>query len=725
MNAKKAHAFSVADLVIDSNAQYQSQMANSVKHHGRVYTPDWLVRTILDFGGYLGRGIVGRHVIDNSCGDGAFLREIVKRYCSQYNGDDVAYHLQSFIHGIELDREERDKCVANLDEVADRYGVKGVSWDIVCADALSVEIYNGKMDYVFGNPPYVRVHNLEANYDAVKKFSFAQQGMTDLFIVFFELGFRMMKTDGKMCIITPSSWLSSKAGSVLRQYIVQHSNLSGIIDLGHLQPFEATTYTAVSRFENNARTVELCRLSEIGAIPELIGNLSLVDVYITGNFYISDKRNLSELRSIRTGKAYKYVEVKNGFATLADKTFIGDFLFEEGTIDVLKASTGKWSKCIFPYDGKGKPLPPAMMQKNKPLYDYLLAHKEELAKERDVGNNELWYLFGRSQAIKDVTKDKYALNTIIKDKNSIRFEKVASGKGLYSGLYILTDIPENEIRRLIVSDDFVEYIRMLANYKSGGYYTFASKDLEQYLNYKLSQNMDNQEFLKVISNSFKTFLGTGSRSNENLKILHGAIASDMEMRLGKGLGFEVQLLGIGGGRECNIEGRYIDKKVDITILRKGIVTAEIGVKSVMQNYSQNSNNYFENMLGETANIRCASVPYFQVFIIPEKLPYYKDSGKFSKWEQFTQHNVQKYLRLSEDNVEMSIHTPTKTLLYVINLPELPEDPIDRNAYVQFYQSMPKIRVSTSRTQFGLFHPAVVFNDYDVFADKVAHYIKSI
>ena len=237
--------------------------------------------------------------------------------------------------------------------------------------------------------------------------------------------------------------------------------------------------------------------------------------------------------------------------------------------------------------------------------------------------------------------------------------------------------------------------------------------------------MDNQEFLKVISSSFKTFLNTGSRSNEKLKILHGAIAADLGNRLGRERGFEVQALGIGNGRECNIEGRYIDKKVDITILRNGIITAGIGVKFVMQNYSQNSNNYFENMLGETANIRCSNVPYFQIFIIPEKSPYYKDSGQFSKWEQFTHHNVQKYLRLSEDNVDISIHTPTKTLLYVINLPELPQDPVDKEAYVKFYQTMPQIRVSTSKTQFGEFHPAVVLNDYDKFADKVTHYIMSI
>lgn len=44
--------------------------------------------------------------------------------------------------------------------------------------------------------------------------------------------------------------------------------------------------------------------------------------------------------------------------------------------------------------------------------------------------------------------------------------------------------------------------------------------------------MDNHEFLSVVGDSFKKFLETGSRSNEKLKILHGAIAKDLQKRLG-------------------------------------------------------------------------------------------------------------------------------------------------------------------------------------------------
>ena len=63
-----------------------------------------------------------------------------------------------------------------------------------------------------------------------------------------------------------------------------------------------------------------------------------------------------------------------------------------------------------------------------------------------------------------------------------------------------------------------------------------------------------------------------------------------------------------------------DKKVDITITKQNKPIAGFAIKFVMQNYSQNSNNYFENMLGETANIRSNRIPYFQIFIILDNLP---------------------------------------------------------------------------------------------------------
>lgn len=121
--------------------------------------------------------------------------------------------------------------------------------------------------------------------------------------------------------------------------------------------------------------------------------------------------------------------------------------------------------------------------------------------------------------------------------------------------------------------------------------------------------MNNSEFLQVIKKSFEVYLSKGtSRSTAKLKSLHGSIARDVQERLGDE--FEVLSQGYGKGTEQTVIGRYYDKKTDITVLKNSKPVAAYAVKFVMRNYSQNSNNYFEGMLGETANLRTNSIPYF-------------------------------------------------------------------------------------------------------------------
>ena len=126
----------------------------------------------------------------------------------------------------------------------------------------------------------------------------------------------------------------------------------------------------------------------------------------------------------------------------------------------------------------------------------------------------------------------------------------------------------------------------------------------------------NNDFMAVLNSSFITYLQTGPRSNEKLKILHGFIAKKIQNKLGDS--YTVFSYGVGDNKESNISGRYINKNVDIGIFKGGRPLAGIAIKFVMSNYSQNSNNYFENMLGETANIRCEGVLYFQIIILDRK-----------------------------------------------------------------------------------------------------------
>lgn len=52
-------------------------------------------------------------------------------------------------------------------------------------------------------------------------------------------------------------------------------------------------------------------------------------------------------------------------------------------------------------------------------------------------------------------------------------------------LYILTNAPEERLRAALQCDAFIRYVAALRKYKSGGYYTFNARELQQYLNHAL------------------------------------------------------------------------------------------------------------------------------------------------------------------------------------------------------------------------------------------------
>lgn len=233
--------------------------------------------------------------------------------------------------------------------------------------------------------------------------------------------------------------------------------------------------------------------------------------------------------------------------------------------------------------------------------------------------------------------------------------------------------------------------------------------------------MNNEAFLIKIKDAFIKYLETGSRSNQKLKILHGAIAGDLKQLLGEG--YKIHSLGVGDNKEALMDGRYMPKKVDIAIEQGGEIIGAIALKFIMRNYSQNSNNYFENMLGETANIRATGKLYFQILILPYKVPYFDKSGQITKIETITEHNLEKYLILSKDKIKDFLHTPDKTLIYLVDLPELPQGVKNIAQYNEYYSKTQIIvKKNSSAYKFG---SAVIYNDYEAFINKVAYAVLAI
>ena len=479
-------------------------------HNEQIFTPQYIVEDILDRVGYYIIGnntsnIRKKHIIDNSCGNGAFLKVIVERYIDACKIDKLSIEetikeIETYIHGIEIDSTLSTKTIIELQRICNNKGLETyshINFDITCQDAMTCDYYDGQMDYVVGNPPYCRVHDLKEKYNIVKEFNFAQGGMTDLYLVFFEIGINMLNEKGKLGYITPNSWMTSKAGHNFRKWLKETNHLTQIVQLGDKKIFEnATTFTNITVIDK-AKNDNLFRYSfDINDMP-LDGNLNVS--FIDDKFYIGNDATLELLKEISdSSSTHNKIKVKNGFATLNDKLFIMNVdcgiihktdIFKKNLIPIWKASKNKVTTAIYPYNENGKPLKYEEINENT-------RHTLEIAsKTLEVDTtDENWYLYGRYQGIKDMSKYRIGINTIICDNiTSIKVKLLEPYVGIYSGLYIVCEndeyfIEENykKLYDLLVNLEFINYVKSLGKYKNGGYYTFSSKDLENYLNFKIN-----------------------------------------------------------------------------------------------------------------------------------------------------------------------------------------------------------------------------------------------
>ncbi len=229
----------------------------------------------------------------------------------------------------------------------------------------------------------------------------------------------------------------------------------------------------------------------------------------------------------------------------------------------------------------------------------------------------------------------------------------------------------------------------------------------------------NDEFIHKLTVAFQSYLEKGARSNEKLKDIHPFIANSLKNKL-KNLS-ELSFYSLShneDSKELRINGRYMKKAVDIGVCKNEKVIAAIGFKFVMSNYKQNSNNYFENMLGETANIRCNSIPYFQILVLPKILPYFDNAGYIKKWEVISNENIEKYKILSKDDKNIYFHTPELTLLYILNIEQDEENIKNRSDYKKYYTNK-SLKVDNS---FNGFENGIVLNNFELFIDKISHFI---
>ena len=206
-------------------------------------------------------------IVDPACGSGAFLIEAFDHLHKVYQisndrleelrGSRTLFDpdrqiLQQNLYGVDLNEEAieicrlslwiktaaRGKVLTSLDHTI-RIGNSVVSDPAIHPRAFDwqtafPEVFaSGGFDVVVGNPPYVRQEwlgdikpHLHANYSTF-------HGMADLYVYFYELGCRVLKSGGRLSFVVTNKWIKAGYGEALRKFFAEATWMESVIDFGH------------------------------------------------------------------------------------------------------------------------------------------------------------------------------------------------------------------------------------------------------------------------------------------------------------------------------------------------------------------------------------------------------------------------------------------------------------------------------------------------------------
>jgi len=481
------------------------------KLQGAVTTPEWIVKLMLDRVGYIDN-LDKKSIIDPACGYGNFLVVVLDRILNylennKFSDAEKVNIIERNIFGIDIDGNALKKCNENLNKILAKHNIKQkVNFNLYKRDALNVD-ENKKMlekfDFVIGNPPYIRIQNLDKKERKYiqDNYSFCESGSTDIYIAFFQMSVSLLNSKGRLCFITPNTYFYTNTGKELRKYLRENKLIKEIINFDDKQVFDdVTSYTSITILDksNTKNSFDYYfyanKLQYVGSIP--FSKLN-DDKWILDKNEIIDKILEIETRGKKLGEI---AEIHVGITTLADDIYIfenplfkdniaiiklknrAEYKIEKSILKpIVKVSTLKSSDdeqnrfIIFPYKlvkGKHVALSEEELKQNYPLtYKYFLTVKKRLLM-RDKGKKiSPWYAFGRTQGLNTSFGEKILVSPIGNKPNFIVWKKPEYT--FYSGYCIKYNGDLNKLVKQLNSEDMDFYIKHTSRAYRNGYRSYS------------------------------------------------------------------------------------------------------------------------------------------------------------------------------------------------------------------------------------------------------------
>lgn len=437
------------------------------KFNGAFFTPDYIIDFIIN-------EIQPKENdtnLDPSCGCGAFLVGLTEYYKKTFNKS-IRKIIKENIYGSDILEYNihRAKIILTIYALQNGEQLKETDFNLYHQDSLRAN-WEMSFDNIVGNPPYVKFQDLSdenRNY-LVQHWTTVEGGTFNLYFAFFELGHKLLNSNGKLGYITPNNYFTSLAGEALRKYFQLQKCVTRIIDFSHKKVFDAQTYTAITflnKQQNEALTYD--RIKE-GYSPEQFltnanGSLNYLENLNIKKWRLLKSDEQQNIKSIETiGKPIgKLFDICVGIATLKDEIYFidgntkinnyyikttdnGRFEIEKELVKpVYKISDFKTQeeveqntrKIICPYNiknGTASAIPENDFKKKFPkCYAYFLSEKENLL-ARDKGKVifEPFYVWGRTQGL--TRTGKKILNPTFSQRP--RFLLVEEKEGFFTNGY--------------------------------------------------------------------------------------------------------------------------------------------------------------------------------------------------------------------------------------------------------------------------------------------------
>lgn len=467
----------------------------------QVPTPTEYVEQMFDYVGYK-YNLWGHKVLENSCGEGNILIEIVKRYIvdakrNQYTPEEIAKGLQNDIVAYEVDQEKIDICLTRLNDLISSENLPEIRWNIKNQDFLKSEEHN--VEFIIGNPPYITYHDLtqEEREFLQKKFTVCQKGRFDYCYAFIEASVRALADNGKMIYLIPFSIFRNKFAAGLRGFLRNY--ITKIIDYRSINVFPGITCST---------SLILCEKGSVSDKVEYEDVLTRNKMFVEHSELNEDGQKWIWHRTIGGNRRFgDFFSVHNSVATLCNKAFlfstdeinekyyIIDGMPIEKKVTLPAVSTksrralengGGAVRIIFPYkliNGKIVHFAEEEFKNQYPCaWKYLNQFYSDLGK-RKADEKAKWFEYGRSQALAEVFKRKLVLPMVITNST----QTYIAGKNVipYAGYFITVNSDSNmtlqDAKEVLEGDQFYQYVKEVGTPTTISSYRVSVHDISEFM----------------------------------------------------------------------------------------------------------------------------------------------------------------------------------------------------------------------------------------------------